>query len=66
MSDTNQTEDSSGKGEARLPNPSAMLEGLTLQNGWKVLNRIDLSAETTGGRFSIAYRVEIQMENGRS
>jgi hypothetical protein len=39
-------------------NPSEKLEGLKLKNGWVVTKRLDLSAETTGGRyFSVAYRV---------
>jgi serine/threonine protein kinase len=40
-------------------NPSAMLKGLTLKNGWAVVEKINLSGETTGGQFfSLAYHVE--------
>jgi hypothetical protein len=44
--------------------PSAMLEGLVLKNGWRVAEKIDLSGETTGGRFfSLAYHAENERGN---
>lgn len=49
----------------RIPNrkdsmssPAQMLEGLTLQSGWKVTQRIVRSPTATGGNFSHGYLVE--------
>jgi serine/threonine protein kinase len=63
MSGAQQIEEPSGNSERKEVNPSAMLDGLTLQGGWKVIHRIDLDAETTGGYFSVAY--EVENSNGR-
>ena len=38
--------------------PAELLLGKTLDDGWKVLERVDLSAMGTGGFFSVGYIVE--------
>jgi serine/threonine protein kinase len=43
--------------------PAMCLEGLALEDGWKVINRIEPGPLGTGGSFSIGYRVK--NENGQ-
>ena len=45
-------------------NPANELEGLTLDGGWKVVDKIDLRRLTTGGAFSIGYNVENNGKQG--
>jgi serine/threonine protein kinase len=40
------------------PHPHELLEGMSLNNGWKVLQKIDRPDEGTGGFFSCGYIVE--------
>ncbi len=40
--------------------PAMCLEGLDLDDGWKVINRIDPGPLGTGGTFSVGYRVKNQ------
>ena len=39
-------------------NPAKRLVGLTLQGGWKVIQRLERPPGATGGHFSVGYRVQ--------
>jgi serine/threonine protein kinase len=41
-----------------LPTAAQMLEGLTLDGGWKVVKKVTPSSDATGGNFSQGYIVE--------
>jgi len=57
--EANHSQSETPKQDPMVENPSALLEGLVLKNGWRVLKKINLSGETTGGRFfSLAYHAE--------
>lgn len=43
---------------ANTNNPAHHLSGLTLRNGWKVLDKIDNDDTQTGGKYSVCYNVE--------
>jgi len=42
--------------------PAGLLEGLTLDDGWRVVQRIDRTSGATGGSFSVPYLVERDRE----
>lgn len=42
----------------QMVTPAELLLGVTLDNGWQVLERIELSDTATGGFFSVGYLVE--------
>src|SRR5438132_10791737 len=38
--------------------PAHRLTGLTLQDGWKVVSMFARTPDTTGGKYSVCYRIE--------
>src|SRR5690242_15955037 len=45
-------------GDEVLLNPAERLEGMTLKNGWRVVERAGGARRPTGGCFSVGYIVE--------